>query len=457
LLEEFSQLDAVLEKPLSRIQALHHLRQLAQETVFQPQTTQATVQVLGLLEAIGLPFAGLWISGMTQENWPGRPTPNPFIPLALQRERNMPHASAARELAYSRTLTQHFLDNAQTVIFSYPRQQEDRPQAPSALIQELPEGEILWRTETAPALLVGDKLEYLVDDKAPAVQPGEVLRGGASLFKHQAACPFRAFARLRLGAVAIPAPATHMTPQERGICLHAILEQTWRQLGDHATLCSYDEQVLEQLLKPLVQAALRRLAKARAFTLKPHFLALEAQRLTTQVLAWLALEKQRPPFQVVTLESAQTISFAGLSLTLRVDREDKQADGTHLLIDYKTGGGAPTDWVGERPNDPQLLLYGLISEQPIEGLAFAQISAERVAFSGVSKNETEIPGMQLVEKKFNKTWEEFLTEAHATLIQLAEAFQQGDAPVDPKELEKTCQYCDLQSVCRVYSNLMTSR
>jgi len=459
LLEELGNLDAVLEKPLSRTQALHHLYHLAQATVFQPQTVKASVQVLGLLEAVGLPFASLWISGMTQESWPSNAAPNPFIPFALQCDRNMPHASAERELIYSRMLTQHFCQSAAMVIFSYALQKEDRSQAPSALIRDIAE---ISAIELCPLLDLAalqhpapaqTALEYIEDQYAPRVQAEEVLRGGANVFRHQAACPFRAFARLRLGATGIPLPAFSMTPQERGICLHAVLEQVWRVLGDHQTLCQYDHEALDRLLKPMVSEVLSAAAKQRVFTLKPRFIALEQQRLTQQVMAWLTLEKQRPPFRVVGLESEQQMQFAGLSLKLRVDREDELEDGTHVIVDYKTGACSPADWFGERPDDPQLPLYGVACTRPIGALAFAQISADKLQFTGIGEKEDGIAGVQAItHQKLDKalyTWEAFFTATRATLTRLALEFQAGHAKVDPKQLEQTCRYCDLQSLCRI--------
>jgi ATP-dependent helicase/nuclease subunit B len=466
LLEEFTRLDAMLEKPLSRAKALSHLKHLADDTVFQPQTVKASVQVLGLLEAVGLPFTGLWISGMTQENWPRPAAPNPFIPLALQRARNMPHASAERELAYSQTLTRHFSRSAQTVIFSYPLQKEDSAQTASTLIQDLPEIDVLRHCEerflrgsnpgeNPKTHIPQDALEYISDNSAPPLDlsnmpTDKTLRGGASIFTHQAACPFRAFARLRLETSCMPSAASYITPQEQGTCLHAILEQIWRMLEDHATLCLHDENALEKRIQPMVQDTLQDLAKKRPFSLKPRFLALEEKRLTAQVLAWLSLEKKRPPFRVVGIESEQTVFFAGLPLKLRVDREDVLEDGSHLLIDYKTGKGSPADWTGERPHSPQLPLYGVTATHPIGGLAFAQISAEKLGFSGVSAEESDIAGIDTVQKSLHQSAEAFFAESEKTLTQLALNFQQGDAKVDPKELEKTCRYCDLQSLCRIH-------
>lgn len=458
LLEELSGLERVLEKPLSRTQALHHLYGLAQATVFQPQTDNASVQVLGLLEAVGLPFDQLWISDMTQESWPSKASPNPFIPLALQRDRNMPHASAERELAYSRTLTQHFCQSAGTVIFSYALQKEAQVQLPSVLLSEISETSSATFSQqfesVRDAQVAEVVLEYIDDDDAPSLMPEEMLYGGASILKHQAACPFRAFAQIRLGAESISTPEFSMTSQERGNCVHAILEAAWKILGDHQTLCGYEQDALETFLQPIVSKVLNRVASQRKLTLKPNFIALEHRRLLQQVMTWLAFEKKRPPFRVVGIESEQVVQLGGLVLKLRVDREDELEGGARIMIDYKTGTCSAKDWFGVRLDEPQLPLYGMACEHPVRGLAFAQISADKLQFMGISESDYEISGMQAIDqyreaKSQHYTWDTFLADTQVTLTQLALDFQKGHARVDPKQPEKTCRYCDLQGLCRV--------
>jgi ATP-dependent helicase/nuclease subunit B len=451
LLEELALLDVVLEKPVSGAQALQHLYHLAQATLFQPKTADASIQVLGMLEAVGLPFDYIWVSAMTQDSWPARASPNPFIPIALQRSRNMPHASAERELAYSRALTQRFCHSAQHIIFSYALQKEDQPQIPSSLIREIPEIPAKDLYESEP-VLIRPQLESFTDEYGPAVSLHEVLHGGASLFKYQAACPFKAFAQIRLGAASMPIATFSMTPSERGICLHDILEQVWRSLGDQQTLAKQDTHALTKLLQPIIKNVLDKVAQRRVFTLKPRFVALEQQRLLAQTLAWLELEKQRPPFKVIALETTQTVQFAGLSLKMRLDREDQLEDGTRLIIDYKTGASSPADWFGDRPDDPQLPLYGLTCEYPIQGLVFAQITADKLQFSGISEKDSDVPGVQSIERqKWDDahTWNDFLTANRVTLGRIAKSFQTGHAAVDPKKSAQTCRYCNLQSFCRI--------
>ena len=52
---------------------------------------------------------------------------------------------------------------------------------------------------------------------------------------------------------------------------------------------------------------------------------------------WLALERQRAPFEVLAVEEARSVEIGGVRLELRLDRADRLDGGGDLLLDYKTG------------------------------------------------------------------------------------------------------------------------
>src|SRR4029453_17407995 len=99
-LAQFAALHAI-ESRLTKVEAVQALRSLMADTLFQPEVPHAPIQILGLLEAAGQPFDALWVTGLAAECWPAAARPNPLLPVSWQRERNVPHSSAARELAYA--------------------------------------------------------------------------------------------------------------------------------------------------------------------------------------------------------------------------------------------------------------------------------------------------------------------------------------------------------------------
>src|SRR5205814_367362 len=122
VLGEFARLDRI-SKNLSLKKALSILKQICSDTLFQPESADAPIQVLGVLESAGLRFDCLWVSGLTDEAWPLAARPNPFIPIALQKKAGIPQASAEGSLAFGRRITQEWAGSAKEVLFSWARKE----------------------------------------------------------------------------------------------------------------------------------------------------------------------------------------------------------------------------------------------------------------------------------------------------------------------------------------------
>jgi probable DNA repair protein len=436
-------------------EAITILRRMAGERVFQPQTPAAPVQVLGLLEASGLDFDSLWVMGLDDESWPPSPRPNPFLPLELQRTRGLPHASAERELEFARRLTERFAASAGNVVFSHPLNAGDEKRRASPLLQAFPE--LLPSDFPAPQpglashLFGARAIETLNDEQAPGLALGSAVKGGTRLFQYQAACPFRAFAALRLDARAPEEPEPGLDARARGMLLHSALEALWNTLGSHAALCSMAEATLMNAVGTAVHAALDELARDRSQTLTGRFREIESRRLMRLLRAWLEEEKQRVPFKVVAAEQQTTIKLGGLVVEGRMDRVDELDDGTRVILDYKSGETKIKKWEGERPDEPQLPLYAvdMHKRQPVAAALFAQLRTGDLAFNGLAARAGIAPKVKPAGDS-EAAWQAQLDAWKTTLTVLAEAFRSGDARVDPKEFPRTCEHCGLQSLCRVH-------
>lgn len=463
LLTEFSQLDVVLGE-IDRNTALQHLQQLLHTTLFQPQTTHpAPIQILGVLESAGLPFDHLWIMGLHDQAWPEFAKPNPFIPIRLQRELQISHASSERELHFCREITTRLLQSAPEVVISYPQQDDDRQLQVSPLIQmsiqhlptvSMDELALPPFQSFAEQIKQNTSLETFSDDYGPAITADENFSARADVFKQQAACPFRAFAQYRLGAVAMESPGPGLNARERGNLLHAVLEIVWNRIGNQAQLLNYSSAELHNVIQQSIHDGLVRFIKKHPLTLKKQFTELEKKRLNHLLHNWLQLEKQRPPFSIIAIEQSGEYAISDLPLKLRVDRIDLLEDGSHLIIDYKTGHNVSTqNWLDERPDEPQLPIYCLVSTQNVKSIAFAQLRSNEFKFSGLSETENGIKGVSPISniknEKTPKTWEELKQYWQKILTTLAQDFQKGYAKVDPKKGKQTCEFCDLSILCRV--------
>ncbi|HET6724942.1 MAG TPA: PD-(D/E)XK nuclease family protein [Gammaproteobacteria bacterium] len=456
LLTDFARLELVLTKPLRRGEALSRLRRLAAQRQFQPRHGDAPVQVLGMLEAAGLDFDGLWIAGMDDRKWPARVEPNPFIPAAVQREYGVPHSSAERELAFAEAIMRRLFGAAPEVVVSWPAREGDVALRPSPLVKigvresgpGVREGrsneDLDWRKQ----IYLNSHLETLVDDRAPPLTSGSVIRGGAGLLKDQAACPFRAFASRRLGANMPSLPSPGLDAAVRGQLVHSMLELFWQTVGDQATLAAMDDEARTAAIDCAVEAALTAADRKLAATLSPRLRALEATRLRGLLAQWLEKELLRAPFKVVAHEDDATLSLAGLGLQFRIDRIDALADGGEAIVDYKTGMISGDVWSGDRPDEPQLPAYALSRGDSVTAVLFGSLRRDdKFGWRGIASDRT---GIQPLYRGADETDPASLRpEWRATLEALAASFRDGDARVDPKTFPGTCAYCGLQALCRV--------
>src|SRR6266850_1667072 len=437
-LAEFAKLERVAPR-MSFAQALARLRRLCTDTLFQPETPDAPVQVLGVLESAGLEFDALWVSGLTDEAWPLAAAPNPFIPPALQRKAGIPEASAEATLARGRRITEGWLAAADEVVVSHPAMEEDRVLLASPLISAVPLGTPETRTHERyrDLIFAARRTETVPDGQAPALAT-KTPRGGTRILSDQAACPFRAFARHRLAAESLEEPVAGLDARARGLLLHTLMKELWSELKG--------SEGLRGDVGPAIERAAA--AAVREAKVEEPFAGLERKRLAKLAREWLEVERRRPPFEVVAMEEKRKLAVAGLELNGRIDRMDKLGAGGHALIDYKTGQPTPNEWLGERPDDPQLPLYALNAREDIAAVAFAKLKTGEMRYMGFSREKNVIPKVQQA-----KNWDALVEGWEKELEALGSGFASGDARVDPKKLLQTCRYCDLQTLCRVYERV----
>src|SRR6266850_6393862 len=438
VLGELARLERIFKK-LSFQEAVSILKNICADTLFQPESLDAPVQVLGILESAGLRFDCLWVSGLTDEAWPLAARPNPFIPIALQKKAGIPQASAEGSLARGRRLTEEWASSAKEVVFSWPEKEEDRDLAPSPLILTFSRTSLSVPDypRYRDLLFASKKLESFEDANAPPVQTKQV-RGGTRVLADQAACPFRAFARWRLAAEALEEPAPGLDARKRGSLLHHLMKHLWSRVKTSKNL----RHDLEPAIAEAAVAAVKELG------LEGRFAELERERLARLAREWLEIEKTRAPFEVAALEERRTLNVAGLELSGRIDRMDRLEKGGHALIDYKTGQATRNAWLGERPDDPQLPLYAVSAPEQIAAVAFARLNPGEMAFRGFAKEKNILPKVELY-----RDWRGLLDQWRKETKELGAAFAAGDARVDPKYALKTCRLCDLQTLCRVYENI----
>lgn len=439
-------------------EALRHLRQIAAESVFQPesQASTATVQVLGMLEAAGQTFDALWVAGLTDAAWPLPSRPDAFIPVVLQRAAGVPDASPDAALALDRRIMARWADTASTLVLSHAvraSSASDEAFTASVLARELvPEPmeiPVPWLAADARTEAIGSIAMAAVTDvplpPLPVFPKATRVAGGSAVLQDVAACPFRALARHRLGARALETPSHALDQRERGALLHRVLALAWGELGRHAVLVE-EMPTLPQRVKAWAETAVHEAAMQGAASLTGRFADIEVARLTDVALAWLAMESERPGFEVTGIEQQRRVVLGGLEFDVRIDRQDRLGDGTAAITDYKTGLARASGWMGERPDAPQLPLYAVTNAEPVTAVAFGILKrGPQFGFVGLARDEGKLPKVKTGETP----WDDMLQGWGRTLDALVARYVAGDSAVDPKAGNATCKHCDLKPLCRV--------
>lgn len=460
LLEEFSGIDAV-SAPLSFTEALGRFRLLASSRVFQVKSTSAPVQIMGVRETAGLRFSRCIVLGMNDDLWPPLPRPAAFIPLSRQRKAGVPAASPERFLAQVRRQTELLFLTAPDVLFTCSAADGDRELLPSPLLSDLQIEEAGSVRADVFSLIGGSERESLAqqrDDLAPRVGENEHVRGGTAVLTLQSACPFRAFADLRLHATR-PDPVEHgVRMLDRGTLIHKVMEQLWRDIVSQHGLMEMPDAAVRKLVDDSIDAAVEQQRAMQGRRIAEHLIEAERECLRMIVLEWLEVEKQRAPFVVEEHEKRAEAVVAGLPLQVRADRIDRLDDGSTVLIDYKSGKKSAADWLSPRPVEPQIPLYVETMGSELRAAGFAMLRRGECRLAGLREDALDAPEFQAASEYLEehdpeiRNWEQLRARWIAVLHDLAAAFMSGVATVDPRDGEDTCRYCPQSTLCRIHGS-----
>lgn len=440
LCSELARLDQVAPHAVAAETALSWLHLHAARQMFQPEVKGAPVEVMGL-EAGGLQFDHLWVCGLHDGAVPAAPAPHPLLPMAWQREREVPHATAAVESAFANRAFDRLRRSCTHIAVSYPQRDGDTNLRRSPLLDAAQPLTSPIPYSTPPP----SPWEKLPDDAGPILNEHEWVTGGSDVVRAQSVCAFQAFARHRLGARPLEAIPTGIPATVRGQLMHKVLEDAWGQLQSHTALVAMTPARRKAMLKQLAERAVR---AERLFANRPQLAQLEIKRLVNQIIHWLIVESDRKPFRVRKRELPREVRLGPLTLRVQLDRIDDLEEGGWLLIDYKSSVHAPADWQPPRPWEPQLPLYLITSEdaQDCAGIAFAQLKPGAMKLRGLTRTPHLLAKTRIFP--WAKDWDRLAATWRTDLTALAEAFQRGAAMVAPIA-PRACAYCGLQALCRI--------
>ena len=381
LLNEFARLE-IVSTSMTFPEAARKLSALASETVFQPESDSAALDLLGPLEAAGMEFDALWLCGLTADAWPPAGRPSPMISRRLQREYGMPDADPRDTADYASRTLGRLVSCAPQLKCSYAIADDDTEQAPTTLLGDVDVVEggntTAWH---ACALLDRRELTPGIADPAPPLQPGETVAGGASTVQKQLTNPFAAFVSGRLGVRYLPAIVTGLAANVRGNLIHDALAALYGECPSQSEIAAWDGAALRQRIAAACRQAFARLRRHADHTLQ-SLLELEQQRVERLLAGVVALDKGRPGFTIDSVEGELDATLHGVPLRLRYDRIDRIDAGGAAVLDYKTGQAKRFVDREGMPQDLQLVVYAATLAEDPTGLAIVNVDSRNISIEG---------------------------------------------------------------------------
>jgi probable DNA repair protein len=428
--------------------AMKTLERIVQTAQAGPLATGAAVQIMAPEEAEGSVFDAVVLLRATDEAWPVPTRPHPLLGWPLQQELGLPGANSSRDAARAQERAASLLARSSNVLILSAAADERGPLRPSPLIEQLGVSRVRPEELLPELTTVSPIAEELVpDDVALPPLPANELRGGASVLKLQAACGFLAFAEMRLRADTLDLRELGLDAGERGDLVHRALESFWTVTRSQSELRALSTEERIRRLDDAIHEAFSRLSSPPPGW-SSAYIRLQHERLRRLLLKWLDVELQRGPFTVQKREVGTTIPVGPLELKVRPDRID-EVEGGVVLVDYKTGYRAhSSNWDGERPDDPQLPLYALLTKEgELQAMFFGRVRpGNDMRWQGIASNRTILPRaarQQIADLDLRRD------EWRTVLTNLANDFAAGRAEVNPKSFAINCEGCGQRLLCRV--------
>ncbi len=415
LLNDFARLDLV-SASMSAAGAVGQLEQMAAETVFQPESRRAAVQLMGPLEASGAEFDAIWIGGLNANSWPPPGTPSVLISRALQRDHGMPDATPEDTRAWAEGTLQRLRSAAPNVVCSYALVEDDVDQAASDLLGDV----VLGDTPVDPGWHANRLLHRVtaisIEDEVPALEREKVY-GGAGTVERQMTEPFGAFVHGRLGIRGLDPQALGIPALLRGNLVHDTLFRLYQNLPSAAQLHEIGDDELVATVAEAAGAAVQRYLRNSGAVLL-NLLQLEQERIVDVVTAFVKLDRARGEFDVAAVEGDLEFRHGQLRLDLRFDRIDRYPDGSIAILDYKTGNPRQLLLLDGSVKDPQLFVYASATSESVSMLALANVNAREPGFSGAGRGFTD-----------DEEWPGLLAATRATISAACDDLIAGDVRI----------------------------
>jgi ATP-dependent helicase/nuclease subunit B len=377
--------------------------------------------ILPMSQMLGRPFAAVVLAGCDEVRLNPSPEPPGGWTAAQRAALGMPSRDDLQQVALA--AWQHALQTPFCDVLWRGSDDTGETLLPSVLVQQV------QLARNNPPLAEDPRLGRAVAT-APVLPPlpvGQlvpVAHLSASAYEDLRNCPYRFFAMRQLGLQSVDELDASVDKRDFGLWLHEVLKRFHETLSPHN---HPDAGVKLQLLEEASVATTQSMDLGEG-----EFLPFAAAWPTVRdgYLRWLDRhEASGATFD--RAEVAQTQRVGPVKLLGRIDRIDHMADGSVLVLDYKTEASAKTSTRIKDPlEDTQLAFYAALLPQDTLQAAYVNVG----------------------EKEGTKSYAQpDIVEARDALISGIlldmERIAQGDALPALGE-GATCDFCQARGLCR---------
>ena len=449
------------------------LREIGISMPLEENNDKAPIQVLSVAASRGLQFDALWVSGMSDSQWPKAVIPNAMIPLQMQKEAQIHRTSPHDELRYAQALMTSWHASCNDIVFSYSNETEDTKAEHSKLI-ELEESAVEAILEKSAHVAAQNhpwelirfdgQIETYSNHKASKLSLNGEQKGSTSLLSNQANCPFRAWAenRLQLLANQPETPQTFPDATGRGSYFHLLMEALSEGRKDKQDFLKLRSQT--DRIEEVIDAIL----SDESPSLPPLFIEREKEILLRIMNAWLETltTDQYPDFTLFRTEAPDALTIGNFVFWPRVDKVQINSEGEVEVIDYKTGSVNPSEWNPARLDpasgyrvDTQMAIYSQLkfdidddTPSAVESIGYEVVSTTDAkaddSIEGVRINLSMLRDLRFFKHEFDSDFTKFREHWHAKLVQLTKDYVGGEANATPRS--QVCDYCELKNLCRQF-------
>lgn len=443
LLNEFARLALISARMSPRV-ALARIESMASETVFQPESKGAVVQLMGPLEASGAGFDRLWLAGVTTTNWPPAGSPSRLLSRRLQEKYDMPDCTPGNTHGYAQQVLLGLIASSEVVVCSYALTDDDAEQTVSELIAPLQ----LSHQEVSkdPGWYAGTLLSHVElkaeVDAVPAVVGEELIGGGAGTIQRQMNEPVSAFIQGRMSARPLYPQAIGIPPPMRGNLIHDALYNLYIDLPDSEAIAGWQGQELRDRIDAAASAAFLRHERNADAVLR-QLLVLERARIAELLQQFVAIDGKRGRFKVASVEGQFEFVAGNIRLPLRFDRIDMDDDDGISILDYKTGAKKRLLNRAGEVQEVQLFVYAAATDAPVSALALVNVDSREIAFDGAGRGFTD-----------TDAWPELLQHIKQQITAACDDMSRGDVRIN---IEQGVQAARPLNVLTRYTELLRDR